>query len=385
MICLNPKCSSELPDNAVYCTYCGRKQLRSRSPKSRGNGQGSVYKLRNGKYKAVVTLRYYMDTDGKVKRQTRSKVFIRKKDAIAALPELISMPSSRALKDLTFQQLYDAWLPTHRAGKSTMDCYKAAFKHFRPIWCIPMSDMSIDDLQECVDGCGKGRRTQENMRALVGLMYKYGIPRRAIPDKLNLAPYILVGGDPAAHRPSFTDVQIEAIRRCVGLIPHADTVIAMIYTGFRPSEFLQLKVEEFDRQKVCLIGGSKTAAGVDRVVTISPKIAPIIIGAAAGRSTGWLFPAPDGKAWSLRAYTDAAFYPVLKAAGINNPIVTIGGGVERHLYTPHSCRHTFATLLKRIEAPSKDKQELIGHASEEMLKYYQDVDIQDLKRITDAI
>ena len=59
--------------------------------------------------------------------------------------------------------------------------------------------------------------------------------------------------------------------------------------------------------------------------------------------------------------------------------------MERHLYTPHSCRHIFATLLKRIEAPSKDKQELIGHASEEMLKYYQDVDIQDLKRITDAI
>ena len=244
MICLNPKCNAELPDTAVYCTYCGRKQLRSRSPKSRGNGQGSVYKLRNGKYKAVVTVRYYMGTDGKVKRQTRSKVFIRKKDAIAALPELLSMPSSRALKGLTFQQLYDAWLPTHRAGKSTIDCYKAAFKHFRPIWGIPMSDMSIDDLQECVDGCGKGRRTQENMRALVGLMYKYGIPRRAIPDSLNLAPYILVGGDPAAHRPSFTDVQIEAIRRCVGLIPYADTVIAMIYTGFRPSECLQLKVGE---------------------------------------------------------------------------------------------------------------------------------------------
>lgn len=385
MICLNPKCNAELPDTAIYCSVCGRKQDRNRTPKARGNGQGSVYKLKSGKYKAIVTLRYYVDVDGKVKRQTRSKVFSRKKDAIAALPSLLAMPTSRALKDLTFQQLYDAWMPTHRAGKSTMDCYKAAFKHFRPIWGIPMADMSIDDLQDCIDSCGKGRRTQENMKTLVGLMYKYGIPRRAIPDQLNLAPYLLVGGDPAAHRLSFTDVQIEAIRRCVGLVPSAETVLAMIYTGFRPSEFLRLRVEDYDRQRGCLIGGSKTAAGIDRVVTLSPKIAGIINTAVADRSTGWLFPAPDGNAWSLRSYTEAAFYPALSSIGIDNPTVIIAGGVERHMYTPHSCRHTFATLLKRVEAPSKDKQELIGHTSEEMLKYYQDVDIADLRKITDAI
>lgn len=385
MICVNPKCNAELPDTAKYCFSCGRKQNQTHSPKARGNGQGSVYKLDNGKYKAIVTLRYYVDMDGKVKRHTRSKVFSRKKDAIAALPDLLAMPSSRAMKNFTFQQLYDAWLPTHRAGKSTMDCYKAAFKHFRPIWGLSMNDMSIDDLQDCIDGCGKGRRTQENMKALVGLMYKYGIPRRAIPDQLNLAPYLLVGGDPAAHRLSFTDVQIEAIRRCVGLVPGADAVLAMIYTGFRPSEFLSLRVEDYDRQRSCLIGGSKTSAGIDRVVTLSPKIAAIINTAVEGRSTGWLFPAPDGNAWSLRSYTETSFYPALQSIGIDNPTVTIGGGVERHMYTPHSCRHTFATLLKRVDAPSKDKQELIGHASEEMLRYYQDVEIADLRRITDAI
>ena len=66
-------------------------------------------------------------------------------------------------------------------------------------------------------------------------------------------------------------------------------------------------------------------------------------------------------------------------------MVEIAGGARRHKYTPHSCRHTFATLMKRVDAPSKYKQELIGHASEEMLKYYQDVEISDLKKITDLI
>ena len=60
-------------------------------------------------------------------------------------------------------------------------------------------------------------------------------------------------------------------------------------------------------------------------------------------------------------------------------------GNKRHKYTPHSCRHTFATLMKRVPGASKDKQELIGHASEEMLRYYQDVGLEDLRAITDAL
>ena len=85
----------------------------------------------------------------------------------------------------------------------------------------------------------------------------------------------------------------------------------------------------------------------------------------------------------LRAYR-AAFYAALDAAGIDNPTETTNG-VSRRRYTPHSCRHTFATLLKAVQAPDKDKLELIGHTSTEMLRHYQDVSLADLRRITDAL
>lgn len=52
---------------------------------------------------------------------------------------------------------------------------------------------------------------------------------------------------------------------------------------------------------------------------------------------------------------------------------------------PYSYLHTFATLMKRLTGADKDKQELIGHASLEMLRYYQDVNIDDLRKITVAI
>lgn len=169
----------------------------------------------------------------------------------------------------------------------------------------------------------------------------------------------------------------------VGSVPYADYVLAQCYLGFRPSELLELDVQNYDRKNRAFTGGAKTDAGRDRTVTVSPKIQPIIDRLTSGRTSGPVFCGADGTSMPLRAYR-AAFYNVLAAAGIDNPTET-KGGVERHKYTPHSCRHTFATLMKSVPAPDKDKLELIGHTSTEMLRHYQDVDIEALRRITDAL
>ena len=93
-----------------------------------------------------------------------------------------------------------------------------------------LSEIDIDDLQECVDDCPKGKRTKENMRAVCGLVYKYGIPRKVIPDNLNLATFLIIDGEGAAHRESFTEKQIENIKKACGKVPHAEDVYCMIYT-----------------------------------------------------------------------------------------------------------------------------------------------------------
>ena len=371
------KCGAVLPDGAIFCPMCGRKQVRERSPKKRGNGQGTIIELPNGKYQAVVTLGYYTDEDGKRHRRTRRQTFARKKDAVAAVPDLLNAKPAEK-KRITMKELYDRWLPTHRAGKSTLDCYKAAIRYFSPLWHVPIADIDLDDLQECLDDCPHGKRTRQNMKAVCGLVYKYGIPRKVIPENLNLAQFLIVEGEASARRASFTDAEIEAIKKACGKIPHAEEVYILIYTGFRPSEYLSLTADSYDSALQTLTGGAKTEAGKERIVTLSPKIAPLV--AALAASGGYMIKDPSGKPWTLKGWTDAVFYPVLEAAGVSNPVEN-----KRHKYTPHSCRHTFATLMKRVDGADKDKQELIGHASAEMLRYYQDVEIADLRRITDAI
>ena len=228
MICV--KCGKTAPDGP-YCALCGAPQQRQRSSHRRGNGQGTVYKTSSGKYKAVIILGYYIGDDG--------AMHALKKDAVAALTSLRTAPAPER-HTVTFKALYDRWLPTHRAGKSTINCYKAAIKHFAPLYGLPFADVAVDDLQECIDTCPHGKRTRENMRAAVGLMYKYALPRRLVPDRLNLADYLTVTGDAAAHRDAFTPEQIEAIRQGVGKAPGADLVYALIYLGYRPSEYLAL-------------------------------------------------------------------------------------------------------------------------------------------------
>ena len=375
------KCSAEIASEWLVCPFCGRAVDYTPNHKKRGNGQGSVFKTKNGKYMASVTLGYYVDDDAKMHRKTRTKVFEKKKDAIAALPEL---KNKKPEKRITFQQLYEAWLPTHRAGKDTMNCYKAAYKHFAPVQLLPLADIEIDDLQECLDECPHGKRTRQNMKALAGLMYKYGIPRDLA--KLNLAEYLKVDGDAAAHRESFTDVQIEQIKKACGVVPHAELIYMMIYLGFRPSEFLSIKKSDIftKNNTYYVVGGAKTDAGKDRTVPIASKIWPYIDNCLKTSSNDYLVPLDD-KVDRLKTFTNEIFYPTLEKIGIDNPMVEISGGKTRHKYTPHTCRHTFATLMKRVEGADKDKQELIGHSSAEMLRYYQDVELADLVKIIEAI
>lgn len=374
----NCKCGYELQEGWIVCPVCGRKTSRPR--KKRGNGQGTITKMPNGMYKLQVTMGYHLDDDGKLHRITRTRNYAKRSDAVAGVEELKKAPERK--KAVTFREIYDAMMEKHRAGKDTINCYRAAFKYLCTIADMPISDIDVDDFQECIDECPHGKRTKENMRAVIGLTYKYGIPRNVIPNNLNLGPFLKVDGDTAAHRESFTEEQIEKIKKACGVVPQAEIILIMCYLGFRPSEFLNIRVEDIDLDNKYVIGGAKTEAGKDRTVTISPTILPLI--QFLMPKEGY-FIGGEEKPLRLQYFTEEWFYPVLDDIGIENPVVEISGGKKRRKYTPHSCRHTFATMMKRITGNSKDKLELIGHTSDEMLRYYQDVAIEDLKKITDAM
>lgn len=293
------KCHAEIPDGSKFCMECGVKQSTGQNTKSRGNGYGSVF--RRGKtWTAVRVLGYTAEeVDGKrvTHKITRSKGgFKTKKEALEYLPRL----TEARKKALTWNGIYEAWEPTHRAGKSTMGNYSAANRYFKPVWMLPFDQIDIDDLQECVDDCPKGKRTRENMKALAGLLYKYAIPRHMAT--LNLGQYLIVGGGEASERAALPDDAVEKIRAAAGTVPGADYVLCQCYLGFRPSELLALDAKNYDRKERAFTGGSKTDAGRDRVVTVSPKIQSIIDRLTKDKIAGPVFCASDGSSMTIEQY-----------------------------------------------------------------------------------
>jgi len=375
------KCRAEIPEESKFCLACGAKQTTAQNTKNRGNGYGSVFK-RGRTWTAVRVLGYTSEVvDGvkKTHKTTRSKGgFKTKKEALEYLPNLGNQKKKVVP---TWGEIYEAWKPTHRAGKSTMACYSAAEKHFAQIHGLQFDQVDIDDLQECLDDCPKGKRTKENMKALAGLLYKYAIPRHMA--SLNLGQYLVVGASDLSVKEALPNDAVEKIKKAAGTVPWADYVLCQCYLGFRPSELLALDTKNYDRKERAFVGGAKTDAGKDRVVTVSPKIQSIIDRLVKDKIAGPVFCGTDGKAMTIEQYR-AAFYGVLEACEIENPIEG-PEGARRHRYTPHSCRHTFATMMKRVQGADKDKLALIGHTSQEMLRHYQDVSLDDLRKVTDAL
>lgn len=376
------KCQRETPSDALYCPYCGASLAAKKNTskgRTRPNGAGTAFK-RGRTWYAQITIGYKsIIRNGRLASQAIRVTkggFKTKRDALDYCHTLKETSNKPEKQKLTTQQIYDLWTPTHesKVGKSTMDCYRAAWKYFTPLYDMPFAEIDLDDLQECVDDCGKGKRTKENMKALAGLLCKYALPRHQ--TDMNYAEFIHTGNDEKGTHPAFNKGQIEAIKQQIGKVQFAEYVYILIYTGFRPSELFSITTDDY--VDGILYGGAKTKAGKGRAVPANPKIKEYI------KPTGskWLFPRADGGQMSARYFRDTYFYVILSEAGIQ-PLPT---QEKPAYYVPYSCRHTFANLLKDVPGSDKDKAGLIGHEDYTTTKrMYQSAELESFKRIIESM
>jgi len=403
------KCSRELPSDAIYCCYCGVKQEATKRAPKRSNGSGWARK-RGKTWTAglivgqtedgspdTITLGGFstkgsalefvpvLKAASKVAKAERN-VVLRQARLRSTIDEALFVVRSYKKKPsadtTTFRELYDRWYPFYepRIDKSTMNGHRAAMSYFKDLWTVPFSQLSADDLQDCIDACPKGKRTRENMKSLGKRLYEFAIGRKLAT--VNCADYVYIPKETERRRASLSAAQVEKIRQQIGKYPMADYVYCLCYLGFRPNEMLQLEKDAFRQQDGVdfIVGGFKTAAGTDRAVTIAPQIRDIINRRLAAPGD-LLFPGPSGEQIDDEYFREKVFYPLLAYLGIQQ-IPETGKPAE---LVPYSCRHFFSNLLKDAKGADKDKAALMGHSDYETTKRaYQSEDLHAMQRITNS-
>lgn len=182
-----------------------------------------------------------------------------------------------------------------------------------------------------------------------------------------------------SRRTGLTTDELKRLENVIGTVPYANYIYCMCYLGFRPSETLDLRVEDYNRAEKYFTGGAKTDAGKDRIVPVSPKIQKYIDALVVDKIGGYVFCDENGNHFDLRRFRENYFAPALEAIGVGQE------ERESRLLTPHCCRHTFANLMRDVQGADKNKLALIGHTSEEMLRHYQDADLDGLRKIVNAL
>lgn len=339
------------------------------------NGYGSVYKLPGNRRKPWIARKTVGWTEEGKQKYYVIGYFETRTKALDALAEYNKNPIGE-VRDTTFGELYEKWAESKypKLTLSTINGYKAAWKRLQVLAEEPVRNIRKSHLQDIIDEMAKkglSRSSLEKAKTLCVILYDQAMSDDIV-DK-NYGSLIELPASRKAKKPTFTDMEIRKIERLAeqGDI-WAGTVMILIYTGMRVGEMLRLTKFNIDIDNWVITGGIKTDAGRDRVIPVHSKIRPYL--SYWYSQSGSRLITRGGESISVDYYRKSIFEPTLKRAGI-----------ERHL-TPHSTRHTFATLLSKAKAPIKDIQAIIGHSDYAVTaNTYTHPDIEELRQAIEMI
>lgn len=243
---------------------------------------------------------------------------------------------------ITFRELFELWKEKKmpKLGKSNQKHLCMAYRHCTSLSECQYRQIRSYQMQDTIDNCGKSYATQAAIKSLWGHLDRFALEMdiisRCYSELLTSATV------PETSRIPFSREEIETVWAHQGE-PWVDTVLILIYSGWRISELMNLKREDIDLQAGTMKGGTKTKAGKGRVVPIHSKIRPLIEARLADGATH-LVPCTERqyrKHWS----------EVMKRLGMT--------------HTPHECRHTFETELDSAGANRKCIDMLMGHVSKD--------------------
>ena len=270
-----------------------------------------------------------------------------REEGLALLAQYNANPWDIDRAKITLQGLYSLWLEKKapKLGKANQDSLRAAFKHCSALLNRPYKEIKAFEMQDTIDGCGRGYSTQGAIKNLWTHLDKFALELDIITRQYS--DLLTSTAAPPTSRTVFTAEEVARLWEHAGE-PWVDTILIFIYSGWRISELLALTPADVDLQAGTMKGGTKTKAGKGRVVPIHHRIRPFVEKRLA--EGGPRLISYNGKAVSQTQYR-VFWSEIMERLNLN--------------HTPHECRHTFESRLDSAGGNRRCIDLLMGHVSKD--------------------
>lgn len=350
------KCKAELPEGALFCLLCGKKQgAQQRKHRKRANGSGCIYKMPGNRSKPWAA--------------KRNNVFLGSYKTYAAAQKALERSTDADINDkynLTFAQIYELWRPIHAREVSSgqMTTYGSAFKNCPELHQQKFRSLRKSDFQAVIvklEKAGKSKSTCEKVLQLFGQLSKWAMDECIINQ--NYAQNVTTTAQQKSTRKPFTDAQIKAMQASDN--PAADIALILIGSGARPNELFSALLENCHEEY--FIGGSKTEAGRNRVIPVAPvglEAYQRIRQNAISGGCRLLIEGYEGN-HVISNYTKRDFKSLMTEIGCEG-------------MTTYNCRHTFVTMAVNAGVTQSQLMEIVGHVDAQTTKKYTHLDADAL-------
>lgn len=237
--------------------------------------------------------------------------------------------------------------------------FKASFQQFKKVHDVPITEITVNDLQKVFDECSYKKPTIKGMKSCIKQIFDYAESRNLV-EKSPVDGVMLPDREDAEHGVPFSAAELQILWK-EKEDPVAEFLLIMCYSGFRITAYRTLQV---DLEQCYFKGGIKTQSSKERIVPIHSAILPLVK-ARMER---------DG---ALMTKSKTYFYPPLKEFN------------EKHgmNHTPHDCRHTFSALCEKYGVNEADRKRMLGHSFGDDITngVYGHRELEDLKKEIEKI
>lgn len=312
----------------------------------RANGTGTITKLSGTRRRPYIAKYMIGKTEEGNRRYVIVGYFATKQEASVALAQFSLNPDPMYLSNMTFAEGFEiiknTWFQSLKAN--SIASYDNAFKHCQEIYDKPIRSLKTLHYQNVVDNCkAKGRTTLSLIKCVMCKVCEYAVQNDIVQK--NYARYVVINGSTREKQQIYTDEEIQLLFSDNSDI--AKQLLMLIYSGFRISEFANLRKSDIDLTNMTITGGTKTKAGTNRVVPIHQKTYDF-----------W-------KEFYER--TDDILFPNT-TGGITHPVTwryklhSLHERLNIPYRSPHAARHTCASLMARDGVNPLYIKEILGHA-----------------------